>query len=211
MDAATTVSYSVNFHKLFDAIKLPLQVFGVNPEFNVQGTATVGKLRECCKLKGGEKLDNVYGSLSLSLGFTLEGPFPGLTIPLGKLGQVGFYWVIGVSGSGTGTAKENKCDGKPDGTLSATGTFSFGGKLYLVKLPDDVLNISGGASSGGSVGLSGKWDGGAFNGEGVLGHNGIIASGAVVFLDGIIEITGTYTLVEPASIPGIPFSVPFTM
>jgi len=206
-----TVSYSVNFHKLFDPLKLPLQVFGVNPEFNVQGTATVGKLRECCKLQGGAKLDNVYGSLSLSLGFSLEGPFPGLTIPLGKLGQVGFYWVIGISGSGTGTAKENKCDGKPDGTLSATGTFSFGGKLYLVKLPEDVLNISGGASSGGTVGLTGKWDGGAFNGEGVLGHNGIIASGAVVFLDGIIEITGTYTLVEPASLPGIPFSVPFTM
>jgi hypothetical protein len=204
-----TVTRSLNLDKVMKPLFEVTSALGMPGSFALQTSVTVGGLKECCNRLGGQKVTNMYATISGSIGATWEGPTP-LSFTAGPLGQVGIFGVVGVSGSVSGSAKEDKCNGKPTGSLAVTGTFTFGGKLYLIKLPKDVLNISGGVSSGGSVGYQGTWDGSNFDGTWIFGHNGVTASASIVFANGLIEWTGTHTLIEPQSFSSA-FLVPFTM
>jgi hypothetical protein len=204
-----TVTRSLNLDKVMKPLFEVTSALGMPGSFALQTSVTVGGLKECCNRLGGQKVTNMYATISGSIGATWEGPTP-LSFTAGPLGQVGIFGVVGVSGSVSGSAKEDKCNGKPTGSLAVTGNFTFGGKLYLIKLPKDVLNISGGVSSGGSVGYQGTWDGSNFDGTWIFGHNGVTASASIVFANGIIEWTGTHTLIEPNSFSSA-FLVPFSM
>ncbi len=205
-----TFTQAINFEKALDPVKNFLRNrFNINKDFGLQGTMVTGVMKECCESKKGAKVENTYLQVGVQAGYSDEFPTPySITIPF--VGKSGIFVTVGLSVGISGSLKEDNCDGGSTGTLTGQISGTLGGKVYLIKTSDDIVNVSVAAQGGLTAGVQGTIKKGVIEGEVAGGHTGLVASATVHLMNGAVEYSGTVTLVEPGALGNVPFVVAFS-
>jgi hypothetical protein len=208
-NATTTIA--VNFDKAFDPVKNFLKtVFGSGaPEFNLQLAGGSGSVDQCCETTR-STVTNKTGQLAGTGGIQGEFPIPGFSLPLGRFGNAGLFGTIALSASATVSATDNVCTNTITGT--ATGQLQLtGGVKGQITFPAEVAAASIGGTIGATCGLVGQVERGQISGTATCGHNGLLVTATVQLINGLIEISETWTFIEPSTPTPVPITVPFTL
>jgi hypothetical protein len=208
-NATTTIA--LNFDKVFDPVKDFLKtVFGPGaPDFNLQLAGSKGSVDSCCETTKAT-VTNKTAQLGGTAGISGEFPIPGFSLPLGRFGNAGLFGTAGLSATVTVGAVDNMC------THTVTGTASGGLQLAVglkgqITFPAEVAAASIGGTTGATCGVVGQVEQGQISGTATCGHNGLVVSATVQLLNGFIEISESWTFIEPSTPTPVPITIPFVM